>query len=333
MEKPLVSIICTAYNHEDYIEETLASVVGQSYAPIELIVIDNASTDRTAEIISQFCARVAGINFVANAWNKGLCKAFNQGLSRAQGKYIVDLSGDDPLLPDRIERQVTFFESLPETYGVIFSNAEFIDQQGQQLGFHYEVDAMGKALRAVPDGDVYRDILEKYFICTPTMMMRRRVLEKLNGYDESLAYEDFDFWVRSSALCLYGYQDEILTRKRLLGNSLSSQVFKPGSGMLESTYRICNKAYDLNRSQEEFDALAQRIRTFIRKCFYAQEFELALRFKKLLNYIEDPGMTTEFIVLLCQIRLPVNRLYRMYLSLRPKSVSYGKDFKMKYVMP
>ncbi|GHB58787.1 glycosyltransferase [Persicitalea jodogahamensis] len=307
-----VSVICTAYNHEDFVEEALRSVMEQTYREVELIVIDNASTDGTAEKIRKFCSHNSGIRFISNAWNKGLCTAFNQGLRFASGKYIIDLSADDVLLPDRIARQVAHFESLPEEYGVIYSNAQYLDAQSTSLHCHYVTDKEGKATENIPDGDVYLAVLKKYFICTPTMMMRRSLLDRLGGYDESLTYEDFDFWVRSAVICKYSYQDEVLTQKRILRRSLSTRSYEPGSGMLESTYVVCNKAYDLNRNQAEFDALALRIRGYIRKCFFTQEFELAGRFRQLLNYIEDPGPATEFIVLLCRLRLPFNWLYRVY---------------------
>ena len=334
MKIPLVSVICTAYNHEEFIGEALASVTRQTYPNIELIIIDNASTDRTLSRIELFCQQHPQFyaHRIANAWNKGLCAAFNQGLALAKGAYVIDLSGDDLLLPCRIEKQVTYFESLPEEYGVIFSNAQYIDTSGIAGRTHYPVDAAGRARVPVPSGDVYQAVLERYFICTPTMMIRRSVLDALGGYDESLVYEDFDFWVRSSVRYPYAYQDEVLTQKRVVRSSHSTQVFQPGSGMLESTLAVCNKAYDLNRSQEEFDALARRIRTFIRKCFYAQEFELAVRFRDLLNYIEDPGLATECIVWLCRMRLPVNWAYRFYVQQGVNKVAARKDSDVSFVI-
>ncbi|MPR32003.1 glycosyltransferase [Salmonirosea aquatica] len=331
MKMPLVSVICTTYNHEDFVDAALASVARQTYPNIELIIIDNASTDSTLSRVDLFCQQNPHAQRIANAWNKGLCSAFNQGLALAQGKYVIDFSGDDILIPSRIERQVAFFENLPEDYGVIFSNALYIDATGAPGRFHYPVDATGRVQIQIPTGDVYKDVLERYFICTPTMMMRRSVIEALGGYDESLTYEDFDFWVRSSVRYMYAYQDEVLTHKRVLPESLSGKVYQPRSGMLQSTFSVCNKAYDLNRSQEEFDALALRIRTFIRKCFYAQEFELAIRFRHLLNYIEDPGLPTELIVFLCRLRLPVNWAYRFYAQRWSKKLTGRRGFDVKFV--
>ncbi|CAG5069509.1 hypothetical protein DYBT9623_02245 [Dyadobacter sp. CECT 9623] len=239
---------------------------------------------------------------------------FNQGLRVAEGKYVIDLSGDDIMLADRIAKQVTAFEALSEEYAVLFSNAIYIDKSGHELNYHYPVDEWGRALMPVPSGDVYKKVLENYFICTPTMMMRREALHLLGGYDEDLLFEDFDFWIRSAVRFKYQYQDEVLTKKRLLPASLSSLVYQKNSGLLNSYYAVCNKAYDLNRDQQEFDLLAARIRTFIRKCLYAQEFELAMRFRRLLNYIENPGWQTEVIILLCRLHLPVNFAYRFYIK-------------------
>lgn len=314
LEKPLVTVILTTYNQEKYIEETLTSVFYQTYPYIQLIVVDNASTDRTLSVIERFKASAPAFQIIRNNTNEGLCKAFNQGLNIANGKYMIDLSGDDIMMADRIEKQVEAFEKLPEEFAVVFSNAIYIDQKGARLHNHYAVDCNEKALAPVPSGDVYKNILEKYFICTPTMMMRTAALNQMGGYDESLLFEDFDFWIRSSVLFKYFYLDEILTKKRIHPSSLSTKVYQKGSGILASYYAVCNKAYDLNRDQQEFDLLAARIRTFIRKCLYAQEFELAIRFRRLLNYIENPGWQTELIVFMCRLHLPLNFAYRFYIK-------------------
>ncbi len=310
----MVTVILTVFNQGQYLEETLSSVFNQTYPSIQLIVVDNASTDKSLQIVEQFRQNSFDFQLITNAYNAGLCRAFNQGLAVAQGKYVIDLSGDDILLPGRVEMQVACFEKLPEEYAVVFSNAQYIDQAGRKLNDHYPVDQNGHALTQVPSGDVYKNILERYFICTPTMMMRKDALTELGGYDESLLFEDFDFWVRSAVKFKYHYQDQILTKKRVVPASLATQVYQKNSGMLASYYAVCNKAYDLNRDQQEFDILAQRIRTFIRKCLYAQEYELALRFRRLLNYIENPGWQTELIILLCRLHLPLNFAYRFYIK-------------------
>ena len=314
--KPWVSVICVSYNHEAYVGEALRSVVEQAYPNVELIVIDNGSTDGSAGRITQFAQQNPAVRFLKNSTNVGLNRAFNQGLALAGGRYVIDLSADDVLLPNRIARQTDQFEQLHGPYAVVFSNAAYIDEQGRQTAIHYPVGTDGRALANVPSGDVFRPVLESYFICTPTMMMRRDVLNELGGYDETLSYEDFDFWVRSSRLYRYAYLDEVLTLKRQLPHSLSAQVTLPGNGLLHSTLVVCHKAFERCQTPDEHRALAVRIRSFIRKAFYAEQFGLVLDFGRLLSRMERPGVATNLILTLSRLNLPVNRFYRQYLKYR-----------------
>ena len=312
--KPWVTVVCTAYNHEAYVWQALQSVVEQDYPNVELIVIDNGSRDRSGAIIAAFVGQHPAVQFIQNSVNRGPNRAFNQGLARAGGRYIIDLAADDVLLPGRITKQVERFEELAGPYAVVFSNAAYIDGQGHQTALHYAVDAHGHARSVVPSGNVFRNVLESYFICTPTMMMRRDVLNELGGYDETLAFEDFDFWVRSARLYRYAYLDEVLTLKRQLPNSLSAQIVLPENSLLQSSLVVCRKALDRCATPDEYRALAGRIRTFVRKAYYAEQFELAGQFGHLLRQIERPGWPTNLILGLSRLHLPVNRFYRQYLN-------------------
>lgn len=312
--KPWVTVICTSYNHEAYVEQALQSVVEQAYPNVELIVIDNGSTDHTAERIEQFTQQHPAIRFIRNATNQGLNHAFNQGLALAGGRYVIDLSADDVLLPGRIAKQTELFEQLAGPYAVVFSNAAYIDPQGKKIGLHYAVDNLGHACTPVPSGNVFRNILESYFICTPTMMMRRDVLNELGGYDETLTYEDFDFWVRSSRLYRYAYVDEVLTLKRQLPDSLSAQVLLPDNNLLRSTLAVCYKAFDRCLTPDEYQALAGRIRKFMRKAFYAEQFDLALQYGKLLHQIVKPDLMSSLVLGMSHLHVPVNMLYRHYIK-------------------
>ncbi len=314
--KPWVSVICTAYNHEDYVTEALQSVINQTHPNVELIVIDNASTDHTAGRIRAFCAINPAVQFIQNLTNLGLCRAFNQGLAQAKGQYVIDLSADDVLLPNRLAKQTDLFERLPARYGVLFSNAAHVDAAGQFISHHFPVNEQGKTTVTVPTGNVFAEILRRYFVCTPTMMIRRAVLDDLGGYDETLAYEDFDFWVRSARRFHYAYQDEVLTQKRRLPDSLSAQVVKPDNPLLDSTLRVCQKALALCQTEAEQQALAERLRQFIRKAFYAEQFDLALRFGALLHRIKNLDTLTTSVLWLSRRRLRVNGLYRKLLRWR-----------------
>ncbi|WP_234733057.1 glycosyltransferase [Tellurirhabdus bombi] len=314
--RPLVSVICISYNHGCFIKAALQSVLEQTYPAIELIVIDNDSKDDTRSVIQEVIDKNPSIQFIANADNVGLCRAFNQGLKQAKGKYVIDLSADDLLHPNRVETQVKTFERLPCDYAVVFGNAAFIDETDNVTGYHFPVNQQKNTTVKVPSGWVFKEILSSYFVCTPTMMMRKDVLDSLGGYDESLAYEDFDFWVRSSRDYRYQYIDSVLTSKRVLQKSLSTQFSRPKNRLLQSTLAVCYKAFDQCRTADEYKALVARLRWCIRQCFYAQHFELAFQFKALLEFIEEPDWQTKLFLQFCRLRIPVNKLYQPYLQWR-----------------
>jgi hypothetical protein len=142
----------------------------------------------------------------------------------------------------------------------VYTNAELIDEQSQVLGLHHRPDGRG-GLRPVPaSGWVFADVLARYFISTPTMMMRRTCLEELGGYDGALRYEDFDFWVRASRNWQFLFLDAVTTRKRKHPRSMSAQAYRRHDPYLASTIAVCRKALALCRTAGEHVALAQRLR-------------------------------------------------------------------------
>ncbi|WP_080055937.1 glycosyltransferase [Spirosoma aerolatum] len=307
-----VTVICICYNHRNYVRQALQSVIDQTYPFIELIIIDNGSIDGSDEQICSFIEQYPSVRSIKNSTNLGLNRAFNQGLATAKGSYIIDFAADDVLLPDRVAKQVALFEQLPDSYGVVFSNAAFIDAAGKRIGVHYPVDSLGHTTVQVPTGDVFEAVLASYFICTPTMLIRRSVFDRLVGYDEALSYEDFDFWVRSSRFCHYAYLDEVLTLKRQLPDSLSSQILQRHNQLLPSTLIVCQKAFELCQTTDEFDALAGRLNTFIRKAFYTEQFTLVHQFYSLLKQIKQPPILTRSIAAFSYYHLPINYIYRLY---------------------
>lgn len=271
---PKVTVICLCYNQGQFVKESIASVLAQSYPDIELIVVDDASTDGSVSVIHQIIAVRPQIKFIPLAENSGNCKAFNAALRLAEGEYIIDLAADDILLPDRVSKGVEALTRRGEKFGVHFSDAEWISEKGQTLYRHSERFPH----ETIPQGDIYKDLIARFFICSPTMMFRRNVIESLEGYDESLAYEDFDFWIRSSRNFLYAYSPEVLVKKRMVRDSMSAKQFRIFSPQLESTFRVCKKIMVLNRSRDEQKALSKRILYELRVSLQLLNFPLAMRY-------------------------------------------------------
>ncbi len=296
---PLVSVICLCYRHEKFVEEALASVLGQTYPNIEMIIVDDHSPDKSAAVIKKFLQQQESsrypIKTVFLTENIGNCRAFNQGFALAEGSYIIDFAADDIMLPHRVEQQVRLLEQLPATYGVVFTEAAYIDDKGQHLYYHYQDRFRRMKQQGIPVGDVYVEVLQQYFICSPTMMIRKRVLDDLGGYDEKLTYEDFDFWVRSSRKYWYDYLPECTTKVRQLSDSLSKQVSKPGDKQQYSTYLVCKKALVLNQTRPAQRALVKRIQYELRQSLRTGHRREAKLFLHLLCQLQGPVNLYNFL--------------------------------------
>lgn len=282
---PKVSVICTCYNHDKYVTECMQSVMDQDYRNFELIVVDDGSTDDSVGAIELFQKKFPEIVVVKLEKNIGICKAFNTGFKMSSGDLLIDLAADDVLLPTRLSRGVENFRDADINCGVVFGDAEWIDEKGNHLYFHSQKFPHHK----VPRGNIYKDLVERYFICSPTMMFRRKIIDFMNGYDESLTYEDFDFWIRSSRRFQYHYDPEVLVKKRKVKNSLSHEQFRILSRHSKSTYRVCTKILELNRSEAERRATSKRLQYEIRQSI--RTLDILLAYKYLVLWVRNKNFS------------------------------------------
>ncbi|WP_370089462.1 glycosyltransferase [Ekhidna sp.] len=269
---PLVSVICLCHNHAKYVSQAIQSVWNQSYPRIELIVIDDGSSDGSKEVIRD---KISGreVKFIDNPTPIGNCAAFNKGFYGSNGEYIIDLAADDILMPERVLIGVNTF--MKSNAGVTFCNVMNIASDGKEIGPHFKKEV-------VPQGDLYIELIKKYFISPPGMMMKREVLVELGGYDESLSYEDFDFWIRSSRNWDYAYTDDVLVKKRKTKGSLSEKQFQYKTKHQETTLKVCQKIKELNRTKNENLALRKRCLYEIKQCIKQGNLRLIPSFLRLL---------------------------------------------------
>jgi glycosyltransferase involved in cell wall biosynthesis len=285
MSAPRVSVLCLCYNHAQYVEEAIQSVLAQTYQSIQLIILDDGSDDESVAIIKKNISFKNEITFLVNETNQGYTKSLNKALSKATGEFIIDLAADDILLPDRIAEGVKELEKAGSTYGVNFTDAYLIDEQGKEIGKHSDKYAHV----SIPTGDIYKDVIHRYFICSPTLMFRKQVIEYIGGYDETLAFEDFDFIIRASRSFQFCYTPKPLLKKRLLPTAMSQRQFRRGSDQRVSTLRICQKIEKLNRTQEEVKALKRRVRYEIVLSLKLFDFSLAVDFLKFYLRLSSPS--------------------------------------------
>jgi glycosyltransferase involved in cell wall biosynthesis len=253
--KPLVSVICVCFNHARFVVEALESVRNQTYPNIEFIIVDDGSSDGSPRVIEQWLKKNINAVFLNLKENAGYTKAFNKAFALAKGDFFIDLSGDDVLLPERIQKGIDGFIQKGERYAIQFSDANLIDANGKFIGKHSDKFPH----TSVPQGDLYAAVIQRYFVCSPTMVVRKSVVDGLGGYDESLVYEDFDLWVRVSRDHHFFYLLEPLVNVRVLPGSLGDTQYTRNSPQLESTFRVCEKILNLNRTPVEKRALTRRV--------------------------------------------------------------------------
>ncbi len=278
MNKPAVSVIVVCYNHAAFVEEAIRSVVNQSWPHVQLIVVDDHSTDQSPAILRNLLATYPQMELLLLPENKGNCYAFNRGLATATGDYVIDLAAHDLLEPGRVALGVEILEAAGPDTGIHFGDAIHISQDGAVLGLHSDRFPH----HTIPRGDVYEHVIRRYFICSPSVMMRKSMLDQLQGYDETLAYEDFDLLVRASRQYRFAYSPEVLVRKRRVKGSLGQQQFGWRNRQAESTFRVCVKAKALNRTESEWKAWRDRISYEFRSSLRRGSWGLAWRYLRLL---------------------------------------------------
>ncbi len=281
MNRPQVSVICLCFNHRNFIRDAMESVLSQRYSNLQIILVDDASTDGSRELVQEIAKHYPTIQTLLLPYNLGNCKAFNRGLKLVTGDFIIDFSTDDVMMPDRIEKQVTFFQKQNENVGVLFTDALYISEKGTLVRKHYDYLLKKKLIDHVPSGDVFRDVLTTYFISSPTMMVRKSVMDVLQGYDENLSYEDFDFWVRASRDFQFAFLDEKTTKVRKSSGSMSTGWYQKNDKQLHSTFLVCLKAEKLCRDEQDRGALRWRVFYEFKQAVFSQNKTEAKLFAEL----------------------------------------------------
>ncbi len=304
IKTPLVSVICTCYNQAMYIDKALDSVMSQTYPSIELIVIDDASTDQSAAQIRMWQKAHPAVICIFHIQNQGICASFNEGLRLSKGAYIIDFSGDDLMLPERIATQVAFFQQAPISVGIVYSNILWINAQGKALYPLYRQSPI------VPYKTTFELLLAKSFIASPSMMTKRLVYETLGGYNEALAYEDLDFWFRSARQWEYGYQPSILTLVRKSAASFSMRFNQVENPLLLTAYEVCKQTIAKGLFPDEQKALNQRIERYVYRAFFTHHFELVQQLTALL--LPPKKYSIQVVTFLATCRLKTNCLFRLY---------------------
>jgi glycosyltransferase involved in cell wall biosynthesis len=230
---PAVSVLMPAYNRAEYVGAAIASVLGQSFTDLELIVIDDGSTDGTAaEIVRVTDPR---LRYLARP-HGGISAAMNAGLRIAQGRYLARLGSDDLWLPEFLSVQVAQLERRPEI-GLVYARAEGMDARGEPLG-----QTWGMPLRH--PGEPLRSMLYGDCTCDITILVRRACVERAGPYDESLITSvDWDMWLRVAQHTAFAFTDQVLARFRRHPGNITGAASAVFARSFESRRRVLDKTF------------------------------------------------------------------------------------------
>ncbi len=244
-ENPLVSIILPVYNGAAYLAEAIESIITQTYQNLEIIILNDGSTDASQAIISSFNDhRIIAIQ----QDNIGLAETLNKGIKLAKGEYMARQDADDISLPDRIQKQINYLQSHPEIL-VLGTRAKIFKDQGQYIGEHKH------ALNAA---ELHFDILFENPFVHSSIMFKKIHIEKLGYYNTDRSYfEDWELWSRFVEIGNIGNLKSNLVeyRHHEQGLSKSDYYFNADSRSLQTKKNIKHLLGYENQSISDIAAL------------------------------------------------------------------------------
>lgn len=220
---PIVSVIMVCYNHEKFCLEALNALKEQSYDKIQLIIMDDCSSDNSVDLITNWIKNnFDKATFIAHKTNVGLTKTLNEALSYVKGKYVAIISCDDKMLPTRIEDCVSILENTSDKIGACVSDMVVFNQESKIVKQTY-VDK--ELMNTFSNSDfLFEELIYNYNLPSPALFYKKKVFDVIGKYDESLAVEDNDFLFRFSKEFNIIYIDKPLVSYRMHSESFSKDL-------------------------------------------------------------------------------------------------------------
>jgi hypothetical protein len=211
MDSPYISVVMSVFNGQSFLSEAIESILNQTFRDYEFVIIDDGSTDKTAEILAEYAGRDQRIR-VHRHENKGRAASLNIGIELSRAPYIARMDADDIALPDRLKDQIEYLDRHPEV-GVLGGAFDLISTNGRVL----------KTVRYPSDDSELRPlILVDNPICHPAAVMRKDVALASGGYRKViLDADDYDLWLRISERSKLANLGKCVLRYRIHSNQVS----------------------------------------------------------------------------------------------------------------
>lgn len=216
-QRPLVSVLVPAFNHERFIESALDSVASEGYEPMELLVCDDGSTDGTSTVAASWSQRHRTIDFrLFRHDNVGIGRTFNRLLREARGSYVAPLASDDELVAGGIRRRL---RAMTGGIRAVFGDAEAIDGRGRVI--HPSVLVNNGVNKRRLQRDVAAEIIFNWGVPGPVLLAETAALREIGGLSEDLIVEDWDLYLRLAARGWLAFEDVVVARYRIHGAGAS----------------------------------------------------------------------------------------------------------------
>jgi glycosyltransferase involved in cell wall biosynthesis len=243
MTHPTISAVVPVHNSEAYVGEALTAILSQTHPPDEVIVVDDGSTDGSQDELAQFRGEIR----VVSQANRGVAGAMNRCYEESRGAYVAKCDADDIWEPEKLERQIEALGARPEIDIAVTGASFFGGTEGPRAPYSGE----GVLIREELERRLYRG----NFICSCGTLVRRRLHQQLGPFDEEIACEDYDFWLRAlGAGATFFYDPSVLVRCRAHPRQVSSNVLR----MHEAEYVTHRIHSDLVDDHRLVDAVLAR---------------------------------------------------------------------------
>jgi teichuronic acid biosynthesis glycosyltransferase TuaG len=296
-DSPLVTVVTSLYNAELFVGDMVKSVLGQTYSNWEMIVVDDGSTDKSREVVQRYVdqdSRIRLFELGANSGSPGHVR--NIGIKQARGKYVAFLDADDLWVSEKLEKQVTYFESSPnQKLGLLFSRFNSFYETPSDSFENNEINTFGIK------NSYYRLLVQDY-IPTLTVLIKKTVIDEIGVFDPNLiGTEDWDLWIRIGSQYDFYCIEEKLAYYRIHSEGISKKMEKH----FEEQFKVLEKHLISNPN------IPRSIKKFSLWNFYLNKVSYFLQQKDIGQFlITYSAMVRVYPGNLSNYLLPFKQIYR-----------------------
>lgn len=307
---PLVSIIMNCRNGQEYLKESINSIINQTYSNWELIFVDNASTDKSKNIFYSYKDNRMKYVYIRNPLNLGSARQI--ALENCNGEYISFLDTDDVWFEKKIEKQIAYFQD--EDVGMVISNTIFFSKTKKKIFYK----------KKPPTGYVFNDLLKRYFISLETLMCKKKYMENISfKFDKEYSMiSDMDLTLRLSLICKLAYCPQELAKWRVHN---SSDTWKKKFLFFHEKLNLIKKLSLIKQNVENNNFIDEK-KKFVKEVNFSivlNMFESGVKRREIIiNIFKKKLSIDKFCIILSIVFFPYSRLlirlYRSNFSITPQ---------------